>query len=189
MATLYDDDDPFDANGLLKDGRSVRISMQMRDAALADQRRGRRVKYDPQGRLISWEEEETDDSMTLTDGRGHRCGNRPGFLIANDAAARSAKQRAYDSYQRDLENAWRDQPPTGFGSKGSRGPQVGDLCTCRGPEFPDSFGAPGTLQMRGDALVCVPNDRRSDQPDPASDKAAAYAAYDSALREAWRNPK
>src|SRR5262249_38184291 len=99
---IDDDDSPFDANGLLKDGRSVRISMQMRDHALGDQRRGRRVKYDPAGRLVSWEEEETDDAMPLLDdGRGGRCGHRPGYLVASDTAARNAKARAYRDYDSD----------------------------------------------------------------------------------------
>ena len=31
----YDDDDNLDENGLLKDGRSVRISMMMRDSVTA----------------------------------------------------------------------------------------------------------------------------------------------------------
>ena len=34
---IDDDDNPFDARGLLKDGRTYRVSMQMRDAAPADQ--------------------------------------------------------------------------------------------------------------------------------------------------------
>jgi hypothetical protein len=153
---IDDDDSPYDANGLLKDGRRVRISMQMRDAALRD--------------------------LPLHDGRGNRCGHRPGFLIANDATARDARLRAYHDYTRDLENAYKN-PPTGFGSKGPRGQQEGDICTIN--------GAPGHLEMRGGALVCVP-DRRSDQLDPASDRrsvADAYAEYDAKLREAWRNPQ
>jgi hypothetical protein len=75
----------------------------------------------------------------------------------------------------------------------------------RGPEFPDSFGAPGTLQMRGGSLVCVPDSkyRRSDQPDPASDHrsveqriadhtrnmADEYAAYDLRISQMHRDPK
>ena len=179
---------------VLRDGGRIRVSMQMRDAALRDQRRGRKVKYDPRGRLAGteeWEEEEADDSMTIHDGRGNPCGHRPGFLIATDAAARSAKLKAYRDYQRDLESAYKN-PPTGAGSKGPRGQREGDLCTIN--------GAPGHLQMRGGQLVCVP-DRRSDQPDPASDHRSVeqrladkarimtdeYRRYDETVSNLWRN--
>jgi hypothetical protein len=48
--------------------------------------------------------------MTLTDGRGGPVGHRPGYLLATDTAARSAKARAYRDYDSDLTNAWRDPP-------------------------------------------------------------------------------
>jgi hypothetical protein len=223
-----DDDDPFDANGLLKDGRSVRISMAMRDSVLADRRKVV-TRYDPRGRSEGyWEEEEDDaahDAMRdaamrgapfLHDGHGNTdvVGHRPGYLVRADIA-NDQRRRAHDAYRHDLENAWRNpfsrpapenrhdaeaRPPTGFGSHGSRGQQEGDLCTCRGPEFVESFGAPGHLRMVEGRLVCVPDEnRRSKQqqqrPDPASDaqrradKAEMYAAYDAAKREEWRNPQ
>jgi hypothetical protein len=222
MAPVYDDDDPFDANGLLKDGRTVRISMQARDSVLGDQRRRKVRRYDPAGREESWEEE-TDDSRAplhdaragagfLHDGHGHKAGHRPGYLMRADIANEQRRQ-AHDAYRFDLENAWRNpavparppagtsrrdaegKPPTGFGSHGSRGEREGDLCTCRGPEFPESFGAPGTLQMRGGELVCVPDAeyrRSTEQPDPASDRrsvADEYARYDQRISQAWRNPE
>jgi hypothetical protein len=88
----------------------------------------------------------------------------------------------YDEYDRDIANRWRDQPPTGFGSRGPRGQQEGDLCTIK--------GAPGHLQRRGGELVCVPD--RREQPDPASDRrslADEYAAYDLRISQAWRDPQ
>jgi len=188
MATLYDDDDPFDANGMLKDGRRVRISMQMRDAALRDQRRGRRVKYDPAGRLVSWEEEELDDGMTLHDGRGNPCGHRPGYLVTNDAAARSAKARAYRDYESDLTNAWRN--PTGD-AEGYDPEDIGESCTVKNEDYPTDFGSPGTIRRVGSRILCVPNRRRAG-PDPASDRRAvddAYRQYDDEIRNAWRDPK
>jgi hypothetical protein len=191
---------------ILKDGGRLRVSMSMRDAALRDQRRGRRVKYDPQGRLLSWEEEEMDDARErrrsstlrgrgfLHDGHGNTdaVGHKPGFLVRADIA-HEQRHQAHADYIRDLESAYKN-PPTGFGGKGARGPQVGDLCTVRGPEFPESFGASGHLQMRGGDLVCAPDAkwRGNEQPDAASDKrsvADAYRDYDDELRNAWRNPK
>jgi hypothetical protein len=182
---VYDDDSEFEViRGIdgrpvrvLRDGGRMRVSMQMRDHALHDARAG---------------------AGFLHDGHGHEPGHRPGFVLRADIANEQRRQ-AHADYIDALTNAWRDQPqrpPTGFGSKGARGPQVGDLCTCRGEQFPESFGAPGTLQMHGGELVCVPDAkyrRGNDRPDPASDRRSAtdsaYAEYDAALREAWRNPK
>lgn len=48
-------DDAFDERGLLKDGRTARVTMAMRDAARTDEDEERRrhhvVVYDPQGRI------------------------------------------------------------------------------------------------------------------------------------------
>jgi hypothetical protein len=213
MIDIDDDDPNFEiVPGLdgrpvkiLRDGGRIRVSMSARDslsltplqrsvadAALADQRRGRRVKYDPAGRLVSWEEEETDDALPVHDGRGNPCGHRPGFLITTDQRARAAKLRAYHDADVAAQNAWRN-PPTGFGSRGPRGQQAGDLCTID--------GAPGHLQLRGGELVCVP-DRRSDRPDPASDHRTVaqrvadharvmereYSLYNETVTNLWRDP-
>jgi hypothetical protein len=195
MINATDDDDPFDANGLLKDGRAVRISMAMRDAALADRRKVI-TRRDPKGREEgTWEEEDEDDihdamrdsarrgAGFLHDGRGGVPGHRPGFLLRADIS-NDQRRRADDAYRHDLENAWRNpvrapgshdaeaRPPSGFGSHGSRGEREGDLCTVRGPEFVESFGSPGHLKMYQGKLVCVPDPeyrRGSDRPDPASD--------------------
>jgi hypothetical protein len=85
----------------------------------------------------------------------------------------------------------------------SQAQQEGDLCTCRGPEFPESFGSPGHLKMHQGKLVCVPDERRSSElPDPASDRrsveqrvadharvmADAYADYDLRVAQQYRDP-
>jgi hypothetical protein len=183
---------------VLKDGGRMRVSMQMRDSALREDRRRRKgTRRDPQGREEGSWEEETDDAMPLHDGRGNPCGHRPGFLISNDAAARNAKLKAQQDYTRDLENAWRN-PPTRDVSPSTENPRrdaegyaesdIGTACTCKGDDYPADFGSPGTVRRVGSRIICVPNDRRSAQPDPASDRAAAYAEYESWLRDSWKNP-
>jgi hypothetical protein len=39
------------------------------------------------------------------------------------------------------------------------------LCTCRGPEYPNDSGSPGTMQMVNGRMVCVPNKQRADKRD------------------------
>ncbi len=85
-----EDDDAYDAHGILRDGRSVRVPMTMRD---------------------SWRNDMHQHFSHLTDGVG-RSGkfafSRSGFRrLANDAAARQAKEEAYAEHQHYLENAWR----------------------------------------------------------------------------------
>jgi hypothetical protein len=87
MRKLNDDD--FDENGVLKDGRSIRVPMMMMDAV----QRG---------------------VAQLHDGRGGPVGHRPGFAVTTDATALDAKEEAYADYHADLVSAWkRDSPPAG----------------------------------------------------------------------------
>jgi hypothetical protein len=85
--------------------------------------------------------------------------HRPGFA---DGAMTDAKKAAYDSYEKTLTSAWEN--PTGHGPIGS---QIGDICTCRGPEFPDDIGSPGHLKMISGKLVCTPDQPRSGRSTPA----------------------
>jgi hypothetical protein len=92
---------------VLKDGGRMRVSMQMRDSALRDQRGGR-----------------------LHDGRGNYdvVGHKPGFVMSD----RVQRPRSiYDRYDAEKSAEWKN-PPTGFGSKGQRGQHEGDICTFNG---------------------------------------------------------
>jgi hypothetical protein len=165
--TIDNFDDAFDEEGLLKDGHVARTRMMARDSR---------------------------DRPPVHDGRGgevNMAGHRPGFLMT-DASRRNC-EIAYQQYENDLTNAWRDQelnPPVGFGSNGPRGQQEGDLCTIN--------GFPGHLRRnRNGDLVCAPdrqgfngaNDPERAQSDGANAKEAAYRAYDAALANAWRGNK
>jgi hypothetical protein len=184
----YDDDDPFDANGMLKDGRTARISMQMRDAALADRRKVVTRRNAKGGEEGTWEEEEEDDihdalcdnarrgASFLHDGHGNDVGHRPGFLLRADIASEQ-RRRAYDAYRHDLENAWR-HPPTRDGprswedrrrdAEGYSERDIGGVCTVKNEDYPDDFGSPGHIRRVGRKIICVPDRRK--QPDPASDR-------------------
>ena len=76
--------------------------------------------------------------------------HRPGFRTA-DNIDNTLRQKAYDSHQNYIENAWRADA-TGE----MQGPKPGDPCTVRsgagkfGPE-----GSRGTMQMINGVLTCV----------------------------------
>jgi hypothetical protein len=115
----YIDDDVFDENGLLRDGKIYHTRMTAMDAHTV-------------GR----------NAAKLTDAAG-RDGlhlNRPGYrCLLSDTAGNEAVAAAYRQYLADLENAWKT--PVGFGSvpgvetgageRGTIGQGAGDLCTPR----------------------------------------------------------
>ena len=74
------EDDPFDERGILKDGRTVRVSMM--DAEAVRQR------------------------LNLHDGKGGKPGHRPGFIIS-DASTRDAREQAYADYEAYLTAAYK----------------------------------------------------------------------------------
>ena len=101
------DDDALDENGLLKDGRSVRISMMMRDSAdgLTDLQRSVRDHFAP-ARVV--------DAFGDAGAGLHRPGSR--YLVAGAGTVDHAKQvmadhmrrEARDQYIADLQNAWKN---------------------------------------------------------------------------------
>jgi hypothetical protein len=105
---------------------------------------------------------------------------RPGFRLLADADDLNDRRRAaYDKFTSDLENAWRGNPPTGFGSHEPRGAQDGDICTIN--------GAPGDLRCGSDGkLVCVP-DGGKDATLPSTDRAAARTSHIQRLENLWRS--
>jgi hypothetical protein len=115
------------------------------------------------------------DGVTLHIPLQLRDGLTPTQLSVRDAAARDARAQAYQRYDLEMGQMYkhggsiRDAPTpslwaqadpcggsfeaTGFGSRGSRGDQPGDLCTIN--------GRPGRLKQVGGELRCVPDSRDS----------------------------
>ena len=92
-----------------------------------------------------------------------------------DHAALERSRQAYADVDAQAANAWK---------RNANNPGVGGPCTVRGPEYPEAFGSPGTLQKRNGELVCVPNQRKDAAAFDA--KAQAYADYDREMANAWR---
>jgi hypothetical protein len=86
--TRYDDDEPFDERGILKDGRSARVPMMMRDAMSPLQR------------------------AVAQHSRGGPVGHKPGFVYSTDASLNDAKTRAYAEYDAEQRDAYKY--PLGF---------------------------------------------------------------------------
>lgn len=158
------DDDDFELiNGkpILRDGHSFRVPVRLMDGVQRQLR------------------ERTGHGTQLHDGYGGSVGFRPGFVVPKDAANVDTRQRAYAAHCDALENAWRGDPPTGFGSHELRGAQEGDICTIN--------GAPGHLRCDSDGkLVCAP-DGGKDAALPSTDRAAARTSYIEQLENAWRS--
>lgn len=89
--TRHDDDEPFDERGILKDGRSARVPMMMRDAMSPLQRAV------AQHRL----------AMQLHDGHGGPVGHKPGYAFSTDASQNDAKEQAYAAYDAELRDAYK----------------------------------------------------------------------------------
>ena len=173
-----DDDNPFDQNGILKDGRSFRVPVNMADSWQADMVRS---LHQPQQRQ--------------SQGSALSTANRPGWRIARSRSTddqslqiardlgtsllkhRQVMQQAYTDYENAASVAYKNpvglsvadddtsNPPTGFGSGEFRA-RAGDLCTVRsgggafGPE-----GSAGHLRMVNGALVCVADRTSIDAAD------------------------
>ena len=91
MPSPYDDDDRYrdavDEGGLLRDGKAIRVSMMMADAARAPK-------------------------VELHDGYGRSVGSRPGFVVSD--ASQAVRDRAYRESVVALTSAWQgDAAPSG----------------------------------------------------------------------------
>jgi hypothetical protein len=172
--SLDDDDDAFDAAfdgaGLLRDGKSTRVPMLLRDGSTVE--------------LEDWQREVIyAHRVGLSDGQSL---HRPGPRYCTDEAALDAKAQAYAEDVKESTEAWRKKPAANAGSGEFRGQQPGDQCTIN--------GQPGHLNHR---LECVP-DKPADRQDSISrtlsfDEAQQRrdAAYEQDVREsesAWRRP-
>ena len=188
------DDDAFDERGVLRDGRSVRIPLAMRDGGdwradmhrhlhrdvddVNDRRRRETRKYDPRGRLISTaEEEEEQEDAAMIDGF-----DKPGFVedkLARRAGrsmtdADRALRQAYADAERTDAEAWRHLRSAGETRDAAK---AGDACTVReGSGRYGVEGSPGRLREVNGRLVCVSNDHHDAMPEPTGN-AQLDAAY------------
>jgi hypothetical protein len=159
----FDDDD----DEILRDGETLRVPLRMMDSWHRDMERHFRDQRDR-------------DRVTDANGDSGLGLLRPGFRLLADADDLNDRRRAaYDKFTLDLENAWQNNPPTGFGSHELRGAQEGDICTIN--------GAPGHLRCGSDGkLVCVP-DGGKDATLPSTDRTAARTSYIQRLENLWRS--
>jgi hypothetical protein len=183
-SALDDDDNPFDSNGLLKDGRRLRVPTMLMDANSLNQR------------------------AVMLDAALHR----PGFRTivedasgsVHDASAAAHRRRLQDvskakaEYLDYITNAWKGEDAA-FSDDEDYGPQtVGQVCTVAAEDYPEQYGSPGHVRRVGGRYLCVPD--RPNQSAPASDgrtvkqlmqdkeriMQVAYDAYDAQLRDAYR---
>ena len=175
------EDSAFDRRGLLKDGRSTRIPLYLKDGSP-------NPHLSPVQRSIA----ATHQPLVVDGSSKPNAMHRPGFRYLADANRRAindaVKNEAYQEVDRRDANAWKGAT----NRTNLRDAQEGDPCTVRGPEYPEDFGSPGTLQMGSDGLVCVPDDSQQDarrSQDAVDAKRAAYEEYDRVARDAWRTGK
>jgi hypothetical protein len=122
----------------------------------------------------------------LHDGHGGPPGHKPGFIVSDAHEADQEVARAYVDAERALTSAWQDSPSTGAGSNSPIGAHEGDICTCRGAEYPNDFGSAGHLRMQNDGtLVCVPDNPKSKDAN-TDPRQAALDAYDLEISQRWR---
>jgi hypothetical protein len=195
--------DQIDDPKVLKDGESLRVPMMFMDTASTRSRSS--FKPSP-SRVV----DASGDPLGL---------HRPGFRIETGGdlfhqvvldMKCDDRREAYSEYEAELRDAWITPAKTGEGSHGygveadegedeitsagSRefiGQQLGDLCTCRGPDDEGDAGAAGTLQQRGGKLVCVASsartdDRRQVQSRHSKQMDTLYEQRDRELRDEWR---
>jgi hypothetical protein len=160
MARRYDDDDDvFDERGVLRDGRSVRTPMAMRDSM--------RVAI-------------ARNAASLDDGRMFDASlRRPGFRHA-DSRTLDATERAYSDYENAQANAWRGAD--------AEGGVEGALCTVKNAEYPEAFGSRGHLVRVGNKLVCTPDRRDDARRDSKQTMTDLYEQYNAEMADAWRTP-
>jgi hypothetical protein len=165
---LDDDDDAFGPDGCLRDGKSTRVSVMMRDAAMT-----------PLQRAIAEDTARRPSGVVFGDG-SDLARHRPGPRRCADAAARDAVEQARAEWIAEMCDAWRK--PIADVSGEARGQRPGDQCTIN--------GAPGHLNHR---LECIPDKRQDAVPSMSVDAAQALrdAAYEESVRREeneWRGP-
>ena len=211
-----DDDDDFDENGLLKDGKSARVRLEMRDSAgyllvdasgrplpaegrtagyvFADANAERRVQdYDFQKAELSsrWKGGlEAGDHLTIGDKRFEILGTNPnnGKLVFADTEGLDAGEIKQQAY-----NDGVAATVNAWKTRPVTDQEPGDACTtAEGIQGHWRRGQNGKLVCKpsGD---CEPSDNEwamsgplSDQSDAQAIKDAARLEYEDNLRNAWR---
>jgi hypothetical protein len=177
-----DDDDVFDSNGILKDGKHVTVSMFMKDGLP-------NPDLTPAQRVAA-AVAATRDAMQTFDSNLHRPGfRRAATGTADSVAAATARDAAYADYNRRQSDAWRgttDDKAPPAGSYPATDYDEGDSCTIGGQA--------GTLQPidgYDGFLECVADDDDGGTDDSRTidAKAKAYESYDSEITNAWRRQK
>jgi hypothetical protein len=188
MIDIGDDDDVLDENGLLRDKKSLRVPMMMRDADLTPLQLAVRdhARKDDRRR----------QQQRIHDGSGDAYGlHRPGYRFSDQFDDAEAI-RAYDQMKFEQANAWRRGPQHAYErEKHDAGPPAGAY----GPMEPHRIdqpctidGQPGTLQPTADNkwLICKPS-LRADSMSVADAEAIKQQAYDEMCQRmcnAWRHP-
>jgi hypothetical protein len=108
------DDDPFDENGVLRDGHVFKVPQRMLDNV----QRSVAQHFQQQRPKNSAAFPRPNRGLLITDAWGGTAGlHRPGWRIESSGnigdqlvrdGARDERQRAYDEYVAELENAWRN---------------------------------------------------------------------------------
>jgi hypothetical protein len=164
---IEDDDNPFDERGVLKDGRTVRVSLM--DAL--DVRTKKKPDDDDEDEDDNEEGDDVgaNDGLRITDGQGNSdLGlHRPGFRIAD---GKPRVKDHYDSYNARAANSFKGDAVGG---------SEGDTCTID--------GSPGHLQTRNGQLVCVPDEPATDDHATTDQRDAAYEAYNENIRNLWKS--
>jgi hypothetical protein len=177
----YSDDDAFDESGILKDGRTTRVSLQMRDAIRRKARESDMLRdVNSRPRITT----------RIVDGNGNDglALQKPGYRISTDDAGKNRVSDAHREYQTRLVHAYKIgdgvQCSTCFGSGEINGEDCDD-CDGTGvmPERSSSSKGYGSGNEGSSS-----DDSRSvnlDQHRQTMDR--LYAARDAELQDAWRN--
>ena len=169
-----DDDNPFDERGILKDGRTARVSFF--DAAAS--------RY-----------QLSDAERYVMEDMAHRhasAGNRPGFRYLATDEAKIARQRvrdAYAAYDQERELAWADPNlNSGAGERQFIGAREGDLCSRDGYPGRLRYTDDGDLECVLDHLSGSADHRTLDQKmqDHQLRMDEEYQAYARRKSEEWR---
>ncbi len=201
--TTTTNDDIFDELGILRDGKTARITMRMRDAALASptgagsrgpigQRENDLCTINGQGGRLQWIKGSLEcvptkakDSMPMvTDASGTALGlHRPGFrvAVAQDQRAVFEDGLARRRYQDRMANSYK------LRREGQ------SLCLCDGTGLGDDGLTCETCG--GDGITDAkhtPSDTRTTTTVDRSvkdERAQAYLDYETELQSAWRNAR
>jgi hypothetical protein len=171
-----EEDDALDARGLLRDGRSLRVPLFLKDGAP-------NPELTPLQRAVA--ETQTRKPLVTDGGTDPLAMHRPGFRVSTNPrermAADAALTEAYEARELADREAWRssDDYPLNDNARGtSRSQREGDSCSIDGQR--------GRLKMVNGALQCVA-DRQQDA-QLVDERELAYLEYENWSANAWRNP-